>query len=114
MLLGHREHFLEKTHVQGCETLSTYQIHGNKNNKLWRQNVEIEDMFQTKEQDKVPELSEVEISDLPKKQFKMMIIRCSKNLGNDWMNKVGSLKFLTKSLGKCIKNQLEGKKKKKN
>ena len=71
-------------------------------------------MFQTKEQDKVPELSEVEISDLPKKQFKMMIIRCSKNLGNDWMNKVGSLKFLTKSLGKCIKNQLEGKKKKKN
>lgn len=53
--------------------------------------------------DKVPELREVEISNLPKKQFKVMTIRCSRNLGNDWMNRVGSLKFLTKSLGKCIK-----------
>ena len=67
-------------------------------------------MFQTKEQDKVPELSEVEISNLPKKQFKVMIVRCSKNLGKDWMNRVRSLKFLTRSLRKYIKNQLEEKK----
>ena len=110
MLLGHREHPLEKPHVQGCETLSTYRIHGNKNSKLWRQNVEVENTFLTKEQDKVPELSEVEISNLPKKQFKVMIVRCSKNLGKDWMNRVRSLKFLTRSLRKYIKNQLEEKK----
>lgn len=64
MLLGHREHLLEKPRVQGCEALSTYQTHGNKNSKLWRQNVEVENMFQTKEQDKVlgEDLSEVELS----------------------------------------------------
>ena len=106
MLLGRREH-LEKPHVQGCETLSTYKIHGNKTSKLCRQNVEIENTFQTKDQDKVPELSEVEISNLPKKQFKVMIVRCSKTLGNDWMNRVRSLKFLSRSLRKCIKKQLE-------
>ena len=111
MLLGHREHLLEKPHVQGCETLSAYQIHGNKNSNLERQNVEVENMFQTKEQDKVPELSEVEMSNLPKNQFKVMTVRCSKNLGNDWMNRVRSLKFLSRSLRKCIKNQLEEKKK---
>ena len=73
--------------------------------------MEVENMFQTKEQDKVPELSEVEMSNLPKNQFKVMTVRCSKNLGNDLMNRVRSLKFLSRSLRKCIKNQLEEKKK---
>ena len=69
-------------------------------------------MFQTKERDKVPELSEVEMSNLPKNQFKVMTVRCSKNLGNYLMNRVRSLKFLSRSLRKCIKNQVEEEKKK--
>ena len=68
-------------------------------------------MFQTKEKDKVPELSEVEISNLPKKQFKVMTVRCSKNLGNYWMNRVRSLKFLSRSLRKCIKKPIRRRKK---
>ena len=38
-----------------------------------------------------------------------MTVRCSKNLGNGWMNRVRNLKFLTRSLRKYIKNQLEEK-----
>ena len=39
-------------------------------------------MFQTKEQDKIPEeeLSEVEISNLPKKELRVMIIKMVKEL----------------------------------
>ena len=86
MLLGHREHLLEKPHVQGCETLSTYQIHGNKNSKLWRQNVEVENMFQMKEQDKVPELSEVEMDSLPDKKFRILFVKMIKEFSEEkWM-----------------------------
>ena len=39
-------------------------------------------MFQTKEQDKIPEeLSKVQISNLPNKEFKVMIIKMFKELG---------------------------------
>ena len=40
-------------------------------------------MFQTKEQDKTPEeeLSEVEIGNQPKKEFKVMIVKMIKELG---------------------------------
>ena len=40
-------------------------------------------MFQTKEQDKTPEegLSEVEIDNLPEKEFRVMIIKMIKELG---------------------------------
>ena len=39
-------------------------------------------MFQTKEQDKTPEkeLSEVEIGNLPKKEFRVMVIKMIKEL----------------------------------
>ena len=40
-------------------------------------------MFQMKEEDKTPEekLSEVEIGNLPKKEFKVMIVKMIKELG---------------------------------
>ena len=40
-------------------------------------------MFQTKEQDKTPEeeLSDVEIDNLPKKEFRVMIVKMIKKLG---------------------------------
>ena len=39
-------------------------------------------MFQTQEQDKTPEeLSEVEIDNLPKKEFRVMIVKMMKVLG---------------------------------
>ena len=39
-------------------------------------------MFQTKKQDKIPEeLSEVEIGNLPEKEFRVMIIKVIKNSG---------------------------------
>ena len=50
-------------------------------------------MFQTKEQDRTSkeELSKVEISNLPDKEFKTMITRCSTNSGEEWMNTVRNL-----------------------
>ena len=45
-------------------------------------------MFQTKEQDKTPkEVSELEIGNLPKKEFRVVIIKMIKNLGEEWMHK---------------------------
>ena len=40
-------------------------------------------MFQTKEQDKTPEeeLSEVEIGNIPEKEFRVMIVKMIKELG---------------------------------
>ena len=44
----------------------------------WQRN-----MFQTKEQDKTPEkqLNEVEIGNLPERQFRIMIVRIIQDLG---------------------------------
>ncbi len=41
-------------------------------------------MYKTKEQDKTPEkqLNEAEIGNLPKKEFRIMIVRMIQNLGN--------------------------------
>ena len=49
--------------------------------------------FQTKEQDKTPEeeQSEVEIGNLPKKEFRVMIVKMIQNLGNRieaWIKKI--------------------------
>ena len=50
-------------------------------------------MSQIKEQDKTPEkdLSEIEVSNLPNKQFKVMIIKCSAHLGGQWMDTMRNL-----------------------
>ena len=49
-------------------------------------------MFQTKEQDKTTEeeLSEVEISNLPDKEFKVMMKKMLKESGDECMNRVRS------------------------
>ena len=67
-------------------------------------------MFQMKEQDKSPEeeLSKVEISNLPDKEFKVMIIKMLNELGRR-MNE-HSDKF-NKELENIKKNQTEMKKK---
>ena len=59
----------------------TYQIHKNKNSKLGKMRRQ-RNMFQKKEQDKTSEeeLSEVEIGNLPKKEFKVMIVKMTKEL----------------------------------
>lgn len=47
-----------------------------------------ENMFQTKGKDKVltGKNNEMENSDLPDKQFKVMVIRIFRNSGEEWMN----------------------------
>ena len=46
--------------------------------------------FQMKEEDKTPEKQQVNISNLPEKEFKLMVVRWSKNSGEEWMNRVRS------------------------
>ena len=56
----------------------TCQIYRNKNSKLHKMRQQ-RNMFQTKEQDKIPEeLSEVQIRNCPDKEFKVMIIKMLK------------------------------------
>ena len=49
-----------------------------------------ENMFGTKVKDKVlrGKSNEMEISNLPDKQFKVMVIRIFRNSGEEWMNTV--------------------------
>ena len=66
---------------------------------IWQRNI-----FQTKEQDKTPEeLSEVEIGNLPEKEFRVMIIKMMKELRRR-MHRAKSSKFLTE-LEKTKNNQ---------
>ena len=59
-----------------------YHIHKNTNRKLDRMSQQ-RNMFQRKEQDKTPEpeVTKVEIGSLPKKEFRVMIIKITKELG---------------------------------
>ena len=68
--------------LQDWETYPTYHAHRNKNcesGKMRGQRTRL----QMKEQDKTPEeeLSEVKISNLPNKEFKVIIINMLKELG---------------------------------
>ena len=55
-----------------------YQIYKNTNSNLGKMRLQ-KNMFQTKKQDKIPEeLSEVEIGNLPQKEFRVMIIKVIK------------------------------------
>lgn len=57
-------------------------------------------MFQIKDQDKTPEeLSEMEISNLPEKEFRVMIVKMNqKKKSGGWMQR--DQKFLTKRIYK--------------
>ena len=58
-------------------------------------------MFQMKEQDKaLEELSEVELGNLPEKQFRVMIIKMIKELGRRMDAHSEKLEDLTKSQGR--------------
>ena len=72
-----KDHFSE---IRNCKL--TYHIDKNKKNKLGKIRQQ-RNMFPMKEQDKTPEkdLSEVEISNLLNKKFKVMIVKKFKQLG---------------------------------
>ena len=57
-------------------------------------------MFQMKEQDKTPEeeLSEVEIDNLPEKEFRVMIIKMIKELGRRMYAQSKKLEVFNKEL----------------
>ena len=57
-------------------------------------------MFQTKEQDKTPEeeLSKVEIGNLPKKEFRVVIVKMIKELGRRMDTQSEKLKVFNKEL----------------
>ena len=66
-------------------------------------------MFQMKEQDKISEgeLSEMETSNLPSKEFKVMIIKMLKELGRRMDKQSEKLDVLNKELENIKKNQTE-------
>ena len=65
----------------GQESELTYHIHRDMNSNVDKMRQQ-RNMFQTKEQNKTPEeLSELEIGNLPKKEFKVMIIKKIQELG---------------------------------
>ena len=70
-------------------------------------------MFQTKEQDKTPEeqVSEVDISNLPDKVFKVMVIKMVKGLRKRLDEQSKNIKVLNEQLENIKKNQTEMKNK---
>ena len=66
-------------------------------------------MFQMKEKDKSPEeeLSEVEIGNLPNKEFKIMVIKMIKGLGRRMDSQSEKLDVFNKELENIKKNQKE-------
>ena len=68
---------------QDCEMQPTHLIHTNKNRKFGKMRQQ-SSMFQMKKQDNPPveELSKVEIINLPNKEFRLMIMKTLKELGN--------------------------------
>ena len=53
------------------------------------------------------ELREVEINDLPDKEFKFMILKMFKELKINWMNRVEKLKVFNKELNKLDQRDLD-------
>ena len=72
---------------------------GNHNHRKLDKISQQRNMFQMKEQDKTPEqLSEVEIGNLPKKEFRVMIVTIAKILDEEWRHRSRRYKkCLTKS-----------------
>ena len=66
-------------------------------------------MFQTKEQDKTikEEISEVDISNLPNKDFKIMMVKMFKGLGRRLDKQSKKLEVLNKELENIKNNQIE-------
>ena len=64
-------------------------------------------MFQMKEQNKTPEeeLSEVEIGNLPEKEFKIMIVNMIKELGRRMVVQSKKLEVFNKELVRKYKEQ---------
>ena len=64
-------------------------------------------MFQTKEQDKTPEeeLSKVEIGNLPKKEFRVVIVKMIKELGRRMDAQSKKLEVFNKELENIKNNQ---------
>ena len=91
MLLEHIGHLLQKATLQGWEMKSTYIIHRNKNSELGKMRQQ-KTIFQIKEPVKIQEeeLIEVEISNLPGKEFKVIMIKMLKDLERRLDNRVKS------------------------
>lgn len=63
-------------------------------------NEAIEENVPNKQTRQIPELFEVEIGNLAKKEFKVVIERLSKNLGKEWMHRARSYFFFYQRLRK--------------
>ena len=75
-----------------------------------RQNEKAEDMYQMKEQDKTPEkqLNEVEIGNLPEKEFRIMIVKMIQDLGKKLEAKIKKMQeMFNKDLEKLKNKQTE-------
>ena len=74
----------------------TYQILRNKNSKLGKMRQQTS-IFQMKEQDKIPEeLSEVEMGNLPNREFKVMSVKTFRELGRRLNEQSEKLKVFNK------------------
>ena len=79
MILPTKVHFSKvRKCIQDQEAYLAYHIHKNTNSNLDKVRRQ-RNMFQAKEQDKTPkELSEVDVGNVPKKEFRVMIIMMTK------------------------------------
>ena len=71
---------MQKQELQSCSLWNKNHIH-RKTDKMKRQRA----MYQKKEQDKTPEkqLNELEIGNLPEKEFRILIVKMIQDLGKD-------------------------------
>ena len=65
-----------------------YYIHKNTNNNLEKIRC-LRNMIQTKEWDKIPgEQGEIEIGNLPKKEFRQTMVKMIKRLGEEFIHRI--------------------------
>ena len=86
---------------QFCSLSNENHIH-RKMDKMKRQRT----MYQMKEQDKIPvkQLNEVEIGNLPEKEFRIMIVQIIQNLGNRIEAQIEKIQMFNKDL-EVLKNK---------
>ena len=100
----HREEPLNKEEPQTARIQKGHSKHSNINKKERQRNTQ-----QVKEQDKCPQnqTKEEEIGNLPDKEFRIMIVKMIKNLGNKMELQINSLETRTKKMQEMFNKDLE-------
>ena len=92
----------KKEELQSCSLWNKHHTH-RKIDKMKRQRV----MYQMKEQDKTPrkQLNEVEIGNIPEKEFRIMMVKIIKDLGKRMEAKIKKMKEMFNKDLEQLKNK---------